>query len=342
VVTPARDSGRLGRWRVRGGEILLAPPTAPLATSHDDPLLPPLVSALALATGLLLLFLTFRRSRAGRREVADPSAREPVAPEPPAQRQAPRTRPPAKPLLTGTLPQASPGAAPPRPGLPWSAEIQWVGTGTAARFAALAWTGEEEDRTVLAQSRPLEWPPSGAAAVRALGDAVADLERALLTAGWEPRPAGAKWYAKRFGWQPVAAAGPAPSPEPGLAPSRSGRFVRRAAWPDATDELWRCEIRWDAGVVNSRFYAIAYPPGQRRGRLLGGGATFKWLMRADPDPADQEHGVEFRRLADALEAAGWERVASGARWYSARFVWRQAGTPPELVESHAPGAPHTP
>jgi hypothetical protein len=73
----------------------------------------------------------------------------------------------------------------------------------------------------LAQTEPLPWPPKDDASVQAMTDASATLESVLLDSGWSALPAGDAWYAKRFAWEPQAAAGQV---RPG-----SGRFERREA-----------------------------------------------------------------------------------------------------------------
>ena len=133
--------------------------------------------------------------------------------------------------------------------------------------------------------------------------------------------------------------GALPAPRTALPASDRGqkRFVRQPTWPAGSDRLWRCELRWDSGVVNSRFEAVAYEPGsERRTRQVGSSATFKWLMMADPNPAANEYRKELRQLAGALQAAGWDHVGRGAKWYAARFVWRRDGAPPDQVESRVP------
>jgi hypothetical protein len=214
----------------------------------------------------------------------------------------------------------------------------------------------------------LKWPPAGAAAVQGLADAVAELERALLAEGWTPLPPGPEWYAKRFAWIPVIAAASAhvaaheapvrdrrrsasPAPAGEHEKRRTGRFRRNRplrdyplpfAWPPGSDRLWRSEIRWDAGVVNSRFEAVAFGPGEDRDLVVGRSAAFRWLAMNDPDPATQKYQSELGQLRTALEAAGWEHVGRGANWYSARFVWRRTGTPPDHIELPERGASPAP
>jgi hypothetical protein len=234
----------------------------------------------------------------------------------------------------------APPAARTDPRRAWTAEIRWVESD--GRFAAFARTRDQDEETVVAESPSLEWPPTSPAAVQALSDAVEELERTLLAAGWTSLPAGSEWYAKRLAWKPrlaapaaVQQAAPRASAPPATAPPaavRTGRFRRRPAWPEGSDQMWRCELRWDPGLVNSRFEALAYAPGERQGRAIGGSATFRWLMRRDPDPAAQEYRTELGRLTAELQAAGWDYVGRGTKWYSACFVWRRPGTPPDHIE----------
>jgi hypothetical protein len=144
------------------------------------------------------------------------------------------------------------------------------------------------------------------------------------------------------GEQRAAEAAGEPEPESSLP---SGRFARAVPWPDGTDELWRCEIEWDAGYLSSRFGAVAYPPRGKRGRTVGTSARFRWLLMAEPDPLPdattptpraraqaQEVQEAVRRMVAALEAAGWERAGRGAHWYAERFCWRREGSPPARIE----------
>ena len=107
-----------------------------------------------------------------------------------------------------------PPAAPPDPRRAWSAEVTWAFSGSEPRFAAVARSEQHEDPSVIAESPPLQWPPAGPAAVQALTEAVAELERALLAAGWTALEPGSAWYARRFGWKPKThvAAAPVSSP----------------------------------------------------------------------------------------------------------------------------------
>ena len=347
--------------------------SAPAAAADDgDGPVQELVAGLVFALGAMAVLWTFRPSRSRRRDAREKDASEPAdgggsAPEPAAGGRRPQP-----PLLNAvamrladsagaTADAPTPRAVPRHPGSAWTAEIRWVEAESGARFAAFARTGEQEDATVVAESPALEWPPTGPAAVQALSDAVDELERTLLAAGWTALPAGSEWYAKRFAWKSDVVAVPQASPPPAPAPqeqeqaqpaapdpppeqaqavapdrppeqARSGRFRRRPAWPEGSEQMWRCELRWGSGLVSSRFEAIAYGPGERQGSPIAGSATFKWLMGADPDPAAKEYQAELGRLVAALRAAGWDDSGRGAKWYSARFVWRRTGSPPDRIE----------
>lgn len=197
---------------------------------------------------------------------------------------------------------ASAAVVPPDRHRGWTATIEWRHADATSRFSVVARAARGAPRTILADSSPIEWPPTSPRAVRALGAAAEQLEASLLAAGWNALPPGREWYAKRFSWEPVAAE------QPG-----SSRFARRPPWPQETRQLWRCEIERDARSVDARFTAAVHPPGPRRGRAIGGSS-------------------EVRNLGAALEAAGWERAGQGGDWFAERFVWRREGAPPDRVE----------
>jgi hypothetical protein len=240
-------------------------------------------------------------------------------------------------------PRRAAALKPPDRGRAWMAEIEWGADEDQVRFQVIAGDGEGTTATI-AESGPLEWPPSGPESVQAMSRAADELEAAMLAAGWKPLPAGEAWYAKRFAWPQVAAPQPAaPAPEPMKAPAppppapppddavfEQGQRVRftRMPWPKGTEELWRCELRWRAGYLHSHFEAVALEPGRRRGHPIGRSATFKWLLMGDPTPQEFQSPVD--ELSDALASAGWERIADGADWYSHRYVWRGDAPPGRL------------
>jgi hypothetical protein len=231
-------------------------------------------------------------------------------------------------------------ASPPDRSRAWTAEIEWRQSDADGVFQAVARPTEGHGEATIAESARLEWPPKGPASVEGLRQAAERLEVLLLAAGWEPLPSGARWYAKRFAWEarqlveaPASAEPLAPAEPPeARQPQRSGRFERGPAWPADTLDVWRCEIRWDAGYVSSSFKALAYPPGKKRGRTIAESAKFKWMIMEPPDPRERATLAEVRRLASALAAAGWQRVGHGPNWYSGRYAWRREEPPPDHVE----------
>jgi hypothetical protein len=205
------------------------------------------------------------------------------------------------------------------------AEIEWRGGDSDGVFQVVAHLPAGHVEATIAKSPRFDWPPSGPASVAALRQAVEQLEVSLLAAGWKPLSQGEKWYAKRFAWE-------ADPTQPSRAPSSPpGRFARGPGWPADTLDLWRCEITWRAGYVNSSFKAMVFAPGKRRGRAVAHSATLKWLIMEPPDPEDQATLAELRRLASALVATGWQPIGRGVGWYSGRFVWRGQGPPPDHV-----------
>jgi hypothetical protein len=226
------------------------------------------------------------------------------------------------------------------PGRSWTAEVEWHQEGGRARFTVVARSGDDDAGMLVASSAPLTWPPPDGRAVQRLSEAADRLEAALIGAGWTPLPPGSAWYAKRFAWSPAAqpvTALPQATPEPG-----GRRFERQVEaepqieveWPP--EDLWRCEIRWHAGYVNSRFEALAHAPGRRRGVTVCSTPVFRWLLMADPDSTSPEHLEQFHRVADRLADAGWERAGAGKHWWELRFVWRREGAPPEHLELEEP------
>ncbi|HEY7073940.1 MAG TPA: hypothetical protein VH418_01160 [Solirubrobacteraceae bacterium] len=122
--------------------------------------------------------------------------------------------------------------------------------------------------------------------------------------------------------RPVAAAPPpAPPVDPKPVP---------AAWPAGTSDAWRCEIEWAAGYRTSRFRAVVRGPGCRRGRVLARSRGFRWLLNSAPRPQKTEHVRAVGELAVALVEAGWQPIEHGGDWYSRRYVWPGAKSPPAL------------
>ena len=212
---------------------------------------------------------------------------------------------------------------PPDPRRAWTAEVQWSDT----CFAVIARAGQRSKEVSLATSRPLQWPPADQKAVTEMSRAVERLEASMLAAGWTPLPPGDAWYSKRFTWVATV-------PRPETAPP-TGRFKRQTEWPADSEQLWRCEIKWHAGYVNSDFRAVAHGPKRHRGVTLGHSETFKWLLMDDPEASDARFVGQVRRLADRLIAAGWEPVGRGPSWYELRFVLAAGGRAAGAARSRA-------
>jgi hypothetical protein len=124
---------------------------------------------------------------------------------------------------------------------------------------------------------------------------------------------------------PRRAAPQRPSVPPPAAPVR--RFARATPWPAAARELWTCEIGWKAGYRKSSFRAMAAPPGSDKREPLADAPAVSWTLMGDPEPPTPELAVRVRALMTALEAAGWEHIGRGGRWYAQRFLWRGTGDP---------------
>ena len=323
---------------------LTPPASAPRAADDGAP--PALIGAAALlaalAAGLALVRVRPRPS------VARPRWAVPLLPATAAVTMLPGRRPRSPrltalgdgpPPATGGAPDG--GVRPPDPGRAWIAEVEWDDT----RFAVVVRKREGGTGVRLATSAPLPWPPADAKAVRDLTRAAEHLEASLLAGGWTPLAPGAAWYAKRFAWAAVPPGGapvpPAPR-EPAVEPvaplprtdaePRTGRFARQVEWPAGSEALWRCEIKWHAGYVNSRFDAVAHAPKRLRSTSLGRSEVFKWLLMGDPDEHDADHVKEVRQLADRLVASGWEPAGRGRHWHELRFVWRREDAAPEPLE----------
>ena len=101
---------------------------------------------------------------------------------------------------------AAASASPPDSHRAWTAEIEWRHTDAESRFCVIARAAQGASETAVAQSPPLEWPPTGPASVQALTDAAESLEASLVAARWKALPPGRAWYSKRFAWEPVASA----------------------------------------------------------------------------------------------------------------------------------------
>jgi hypothetical protein len=222
-------------------------------------------------------------------------------------------------------------ARPPLPRDPeagWTAEVEW----RDGRFWVVGRRTDGSAAEVLAESAAVAWPPSGPAEVEALADAQRELERALTRVGWQPLGSDGPWYAARFAWAPVTPTAVVQA-EPRTGPQL---FAPIPAWPPESKRHWRCEITWDAGWIGSRFQAIGYRPGKRRGRPIGASRPVRGRAMGPPDPAQAEHRAAHEALVSALETAGWDRMGAGADWYSERLWWRRDGAPAERVEPPEP------
>jgi hypothetical protein len=257
---------------------------------------------------------------------------------------------PASPPAADVAPVATDEpASPADPTRRWFAEVRWDETAATPRFRVAARATGNSAEQVIAESEPVEWPPPNPEAFRHMADAAQALSDALVQAGWTPVARGEGWYAARFVWEPAdtaptdaagralraAAEREAPaSPTNGEPPARTGRF-RRETWPAETQALWRCEIRWRRGWLESHFEAMAHDPAGAS-RPVASWDSFKGTMRAGPDPIDVRARAAVRALRDTLVADGWNRVEPGAPWYAERFVWRRGGTPPDHTGEGTP------
>lgn len=205
---------------------------------------------------------------------------------------------------------------PPDPGQTWTAEIEWQDSGGGPHFCLIARPAGGGADALIAASEPLAWPPSDADAIRQMRNEVARMEAALTGSGWTPIEPGSAWYSKRFAWAAL------------VQPVTTGRFWRDLEWPAGTEDLWRCEIRWKPGYVNSRFTVVTTEPGHRRGKTVATSETFKWLLMEDPSPQSPEQREQVRALDDEILAAGWEPAGRGRSWCARRYVWRREGPPP--------------
>ena len=225
-------------------------------------------------------------------------------------------------------PNGPSAAVPPDPRRGWAAEIEWRDTGRRPFFGVVARDATGHGEVVLASSPPLEWPPVGPPGVQALTDAVEKLEFSLADAGWTPLPAGATWYAKRFQWEPRAAADE---------PRRTGRFARA---PEG-DGAWLCEIELNANASGSRFQAAVLSPEGWRS-VIAESPLVAARGESGPDEPDSACRSKVQRLAAALEEAGWEAQAPGSQWYALRFAWPREGEPPARLAVKAPKAENSP
>jgi hypothetical protein len=102
----------------------------------------------------------------------------------------------------------------------------------------------------------------------------------------------------------------------------------RVPWPEETSEFWRCEVIWDGRPSVSRFRVVATEPGRREQRVVAETEPFEYRLDREPDPRARTFRGALRPLVRDLQAAGWEPVERGARWWSVRFIWPHAKPPP--------------
>jgi hypothetical protein len=131
--------------------------------------------------------------------------------------------------------------------------------------------------------------------------------------------------------RPPHPSGPAPEPAPDMPLTPARRFARLVPWPEEAAALWTCEIDWKAGYRRSSFRAMAEPPGAGKRRQIGESPPLRWTLMSNPEPPTPEFVAVARALIVALEAAGWERIGRGGRWYAQRFLWRGTGEPGPVV-----------
>jgi hypothetical protein len=155
----------------------------------------------------------------------------------------------------GDAPEAHPVGSGPAAASPsdrhraWTAEIEWRHTKTESRFCVIARATQGVGETAVAQSSPLEWPPTCARSVQAMTDAVATLEASLEAAGWKPLAPGRAWYAKRFAWEPVGRpAQPTPASSP---PGRRNGGAQTGADPHPGDHTRVRQLRRVVSVLST-------------------------------------------------------------------------------------------
>ena len=173
-------------------------------------------------------------------------------------------------------PAAGSTASPPNRHRAWTAEIEWRETAAGARFCVIARADDRAAEVTVAHSGPLNWPPVRGESVRALTDAVDQLEAALLAARWTPLPRGSRWYAKRFRSEPLSAAAPARlGPASATPPGRADRI--RSVFSE------RSVVRRPLPVsVVALLVVAAAVTGLLVARALGGGDAARLVPAATP------------------------------------------------------------
>jgi hypothetical protein len=300
-------------------------PHAPTAASDGLPV-PILIAGVVLAFAVGLSAGAVHRRRRVARSVSvapgpapvaepappEPEVSEPLKPAPPPpEPKAPEPRVVAPPLAPVPPPPEPPREETPRPAEP-APPLRLVRRASEPKPEPQRAPEPEVD--VLDGEAP-ERPQPVAAAVQPPTPPLADAPESLRV--------------------PVSAEAPEPQlPPPG--PAR--RFARMTPWPADATELWTCELDWKAGYLKASFRAMVAGPGEEKRHPLGASAPVRWALMGEPEPPTPELAVRVRSLVQALEAAGWEHIGRGRRWYQQRFVWRAAGDPqpislPEGAES---------
>lgn len=307
-------------------------PHAPTAASDGVP-------APILAGGVVLAFavglsggIAHRRRRVARRrswpaaaatpvpKVSEPVQPAPPPPEPetPAPRvvapppEAERPKPPAPPPPEPETPAPRVVAAPPAPVAPPPEPPRRPAPARPAQPLRLV-PHAQAPRPAPAADAPLAEAPE---LPRPQPEAVAETIMPPLTEAPE---------AVR-----VPPSAEAPEPDlPQAGPAR--RFARVAHWPDEAAELWTCELDWKAGYRKANFRAMVAAPGEGKRHPLGESTAVRWALMGEPEPPTPELAVRVRALVDSLEAAGWEHIGRGRRWYEQRFLWRGDGEPQPIV-----------
>jgi hypothetical protein len=229
-------------------------PTGTAATPTDGGAPVALLVILALfSAGGTLAFLGTRRRRQNEPQAATvPVASAPVVP--PVWHAPLRSTGGATDIRSTDGEEADPvtsgpaAASPPDSHRAWTAEIEWRHTDAESRFCVIARAEQGASETAVAQSPPLEWPPTGPASVQALTDAAESLEASLVAARWKALPPGRAWYSKRFAWEPVASAAGAeraetepvePTSAPASTPVGASGGDRRSAFRPARSAAQR-------------------------------------------------------------------------------------------------------
>jgi hypothetical protein len=315
--------------RVAEAEIERSIVPNPAATASDGLPLPALAGGLVLAfaLGLGAGQVHRRRRRSGQRPARPSRAQRRAAHAPPPSAPAPpppEPAPPAPPVALARHPSSPPPAPVPPPPEPLPAE----------------------PRAVLPPPAPAPPPPQPPPERVELVERVElfapepkpqrhpEAPTPLAKAPEVPRPQDVDPAPHDREGPPLEhapeALRPAPAPdEPAGLPAP--RFARLVPWPEEAEQLWTCEIEWKAGYRKSSFRAMAEPPGAGKRRQIGESPPLRWTLMSDPEPPAPEFVALARALMGALEAAGWERIGPGGRWYAQRFLWRGAGEPGAVV-----------